>query len=453
METKTIESTAVWVHIGSGIGAGMARWARGAARKGNRDGKRALSAVLFDGEEISNAIGENRLISAELALRRDAAYGDGAVSVCVAPAKIGSMGETYMSREQCLALAMRQLHKCHITQGTEVIFPIPGATLIEIGRGNVNAFLLYQEEDGAPGYCRMSDRATLLLHVAADGDTTAWGAPVWTRTVSAGDVISDEIRSHTADLRELEFYINQRLRLHGLAEMSPGSYGAFASWAADVRALQQAANRFLDVEERTVEWTEPTAGGLPSAGIIEELRGVLRGQEEGTTAVSGRTTTQILTSATAAYSLTHRDRWTAQDTLKAGRYKTSRQWWDQGQPRTTTVWETSVCCWVFGQTVPQEAVSAEVEIALKASEAARPHITLYGVIAAQDPETAAYNEVFGTMAIGEADVDVGSVARIRLTAQALNALRGGQITGAGIRYDSPYVEVAGQAQLILGGDA
>ena len=451
MDEKTIESSAIWVHISTGTGAGMARWARGAARKGNRDGKTALSMVLFSAEDIADQIGNKRLISASLVLKRDAAYGDSAVSVCVAPAKVSGMDETYMGRAQCVALAKRDMHKCHITQGAAVVFPLPGATLRAMEEGAVNAFLLYQEEDGTPGYCRMSDTAKLVMYVAAAGDATAWNTPTWTRTVSAGDVISDAIRSHVADLKELEFYINMRLRLHGLEEMAAREYGSFAGWAEDVQALQEAADGFLEEEGRTVTWTEPEEGDPPAAAVIEELRGVLRGQDEGTSASAGFTATQILTSATAAYSVTSQDTWTAAETVKAGRFKSSRQWWDHGEPRTTTVWETSVCGWLFDQTPGQETTQADVEIALKASEVSRPHITLYGLIAESAPARAAYNTVFGAMVIGEADCDVGDVTRIRLTAAALNALRNGQITGAGIRYDSPYVEIAGQASLILNG--
>lgn len=451
MDTITIESTAVWVHVSSGAN-GMARWTRGAARKGNRDGKTNLSAVLFPLSEITAAVNGKHLIGAELVFRRDAAYGTAAVGVCAAPAQIDTIGEVYMSRDQCLALAVRNLHKCHTVSGDTAVFSIPGATLREMAAGNVNAFLLYQESDGTGAYLRMSDTARLLMYVAADGDRTAWMTPVWTRTVSAGDVISDAVRSHVADLNEILWYVNIRRRLNGLTELPDMEFGAFADWADQIGALQAGEDGFLEAEGRLqpgdhYDWIEPDAEDMPQAAAVEQLKTVLRGGDETQANSRGFTAMQILYSLTENYDTTRQMTWETPETVKAGKLRSQRTGYTPDGARTVTLWETYACGWLFGA-VPEEATVGDVEIAVKASDVQQPRITLYGLIAADVPGTAAYQAVFGGTVIGEGDCPVGEATRIRLTAQGLNAIRAGTLTGAGIRYDNQYVEIAGGAALI-----
>ena len=454
METKTVSSTGCWYHISSGTGDSAARWAQGAARKGNWDGKMNLSAVLFDAGEIAEALPEGSwLIGADLVLRRDAAFGDAAVSVSVAPARIGSIGERYMSRSQCLEMALRDLHKNHTVQGATASFPLPGATLAGLADGSVNAFLLYQEEDGTGSYCRLSSAAELKLYVC-DAEAPGWIAPVWTREIRPGDLICGKIYSHAADLRELETYVNIRRLYNGLARMDEiTDIGPYESWADVIGALQEGADGFLEEEGRIdpgghYAWTEPEEGALPDAGILNQLRDVLRGGDENRITATGFTASLQLGSATADFRISAKMNWES-GTPAAGYMKTSRTIWQGGVQRTVTTWDAHVCGWIFSRDESLALDSAAVELLVTAAETERPHITLYGIAAAQAPGRASYAEVFHAEPIAEADVSVGEAVKIYLSAQGLSLMSAGTIHGVGLRYDNNYVQLAQEAALVI----
>ena len=446
LETKTISSTAVWYHISSAKGDSASRWAKGAARKGVYNGQSSLSMILFDREELRQAIGSDYLQEAVLEIRRDSAYGTDAVTVCMAPANILNMDESYMSRSQCVNMAKRKLHKCHVVEGDTAIFRLPGATLREMYLGEVNAFILYQEQDGSDSYCRFADSAVLKLTVGSGLAT-----PVWTRTISAGDPICNKIYSHLADLRELEYYIALRNKYY-----NPGpviwartlqNYGA---WTDYINLLRSQANQFLEQEGRTYEWTPLPAGktrwDVPQADVINNLRGVLRGAQSGRYEAQGFTSMQLKSYASEKFNQNTQMKWEQAETLMAGRK--SKYVYNQG-PGPSMLYFMYVCGWIFDWE-STNVTDAAVELTVKASGKSAPHVALYAVTAGSIPASAAYSAVFeaeGTI-IGEANCAVGETVTIPINQSGIMLLNNGA-HGVGIRYDNDYVELLSGAALII----
>lgn len=446
LEVKTVTSTAVWYHISSAKGDSASRWAKGAARKGVYNGQSSLSLILFDREELRQTIGSDYLQEAVLEIRRDSAYGTDAVTVCMAPANILNMDESYMSRSQCVNLAKRKLHKCHVVEGDTAIFRLPGTTLRQMYLGEVNAFLLYQEKDGSDSYCRFADSAVLKLTVGSGLAT-----PVWTRTISAGDPISNEIYSHLADLRELEYYIVLRNKYY-----NPGpiiwartlqDYGA---WTEYINLLRSQANQFLEQEGRTYEWTPLPAGktrwDVPQADVINNLRGVLRGAQSGRYEAQGFTAMQSKSIASANFDQNAQMTWEQAETLIAG--KKSKYVIPQGGGPSVLYFKY-VCGWIFDWE-STNVTDAAVELTVKASDKAAPHVALYAVTAESIPASAAYSAVFeaeGTV-IGEANCAVGKTVTIPINQSGIMLLNNGA-HGVGIRYDNDYVELLSGAALII----
>lgn len=449
METKAVTSTAVWYHISSASGDSSSRWIKGAARKGIYNGKSCLSMVVFDLEEIQEAIGSDALIGADMVMKRDQAYGTDAVTVCVAPAMIQDIGDTYMSRSQCAEMAMRQLHKCIMIEGETAMFVLPGAMLREIKAGHINALLLYQERDGTEGYCRLADSATLNLYTGA-----GYKAPAWTRTVIEGNVISSDIYSHVADLRELEYYINMRreeISMSDMPDIGTVTYGqdqelalgTFAGWPAIIRALQDGAEGFAP----DTEWTEPVEGETPKANIINELRRVIGGDDrqrvQNTMTISA---TQGKLKESDHYDVTKPMSWRTYG-MSAGT-KISTNIGESG--KYYSVWLMSVCAWLFDVSGVTPVTSAALEINIKESEKAKAHITLYGIKVSDVPETeVGYYQVFDTVAIGEGEGAAGDTVQISINADGIAKLNAGTIHGIGIRYDNDYATFDYTAHLMV----
>lgn len=450
METKTVTSAAIWYHVSAWSAESSARWALGAARKGNYDARQNISIIQFKSTDLADAIGDGELSGADLVLRRDGAFGTGAVNVCIAPANVtGSLTDKYMSRSQCLEMANRPLHRRYTIQGDTAVFPITGAMLREIKAGSANAFLLYQE-DGTDSYCRLSMDATLNLFVGTD----EWTAPSWTRTVSAGDVISSNICSHVADLREIEYYINMRRLYNGLNKMADiGTnldVGAYADWAGVILALQDGADGFLSEEQRTVEWIVPEAGAMPRADIIGQLKDSIGGQDARKNGANGFTAEQTFTSANFNYKTSVIMTWKSEDPAKAGTVKKSFKINvdHPDAPRTMTVWDTYVTGWIFDLGT-RTIATATVELTVKKADKEQPHLTLYGITAETVPVSQSYGNVFHAEIIGEADAEVGRVTGISINARGLQLINSGTIHGVGLRYDNDYVEVAQEARLMF----
>lgn len=447
LETKTISSTAVWYHISSAKGDSASRWAKGAARKGVYNGQSSLSLILFDREALRQAIGSDYLQEAVLEIRRDSAYGTDAVTVCMAPANVLTMDERYMSRSECVNLAERKLHKCHVVEGDTATFRLPGATLRKMYLGEVNAFLLYQEQDGSDSYCRFADSAALKLTVGSGLAT-----PVWTRTISAGDPISNEIYSHLADLRELEYYIRLRyLYYHEGYLVWATTMQDYGEWTNYIKALRNQAEDFLPDEGRTYEWTPLPAGktrwDAPQADVINNLRGVLRGAQSGRYEAQGFIAMQDKNIASEAFNPWAEMTWRQEETLAAGMQKMYNSSAQGGAPGVMYFWY--VCGWIFDWE-STNVTDAAVELTVKASGKAEPHVTLYAVTAGSIPARAAYSEVFDTerTVIGEANCKVGETVTIPINQSGIMLLNNGA-HGVGIRYDNDFVKLLSGAALII----
>lgn len=446
METKTITSTAIWYHISSAKGDSASRWAKGAARKGIYNGQSSLSMILFDAETIREAIGTDFLQEADLVISRDSAYGTDPVTVCVAPAYITDMGETYMSRSECIGMARRKMHKCHVVEGDTATFHIPGATLKAIWGEEVNAFLLYQEKDGTDSYCKFGDGAELKLKLGDD----APAAPVWTRTISAGDTICSEIYSHLADLREIEYYIALRNKNLIFAQ-SMQDYGG---WSLYINMMRELAETFLEEEGRTYNWIPIPEGreiwnawDSPNADVLNNLRGVLRGTDETRIEANAFGASQLTTSAKEKFNERASMSWSEQASASAGVVKRSEYSGSGQSTQTVTVWHMHVCGWIFQ--MAGTATSAGIELTVKAADTTKPMVRLYAIKVNEVPNSATYNQVFDSVLIGEKQCAVNETTVIPLNAQGLAKLNDRTMHGIGIRYDNEYIALDRIAALVI----
>ena len=453
MEKKTVASSAIWYHVSTWSPDSASRWAEGAARKGNYDGRRNISIIMFPADGIADAIGQDPLAGADLVLRRDTVYGTEACAISVAPAQVtGSLAGKYMSRSQAMELADRKLHFRATIKGETATIRIPGATLRELKAGNVNAFLFYQETDGTDSYCRLSTSAELALYVG-----NGWEEPVWTRSVSAGDVISNQISSHVADLRELEYYINIRRVDLGLTPMDDigeeYDLGAFADWAEIVTAMQDAVDGILDADQLpAMTWTVPVTGQMPQADIVEQLKSTLEGGEDsGKLTADGFTGKMEKVSAVGIYDQDRLIDWEQAETLKAGEYSQTVSGgvedWTGYHSYTTTSWYGASCGWIFDDLGQRTIAGATLDVVVRAANVEQPHLVLYGIKASEIPTRAKYSAVFHSEPIGEADADIGDITKIHLTSRGIQLINTGVIHGVGFRYDNDYVELVKTAAL------
>lgn len=448
METKTLTSTAIWYHISSAKGDSASRWAKGAARKGIYNGQSSLSMILFDAEAIREAIGTEFLQEADLVISRDSVYGTDPVTVCVAPAYITGMDETYMSRSACIGMAKRNMHKCHVVEGDTATFHIPGATLKAMWADEVNAFLLYQELDGSDSYCKFGDSAELRLKVGHDMLAT----PVWTRTISAGDTICSEIYSHLADLREIEYYIalrNQFYNYTGIIVWSR-SMQDYGGWSRYINRMREQAETFLEDEQRTYDWIPIPEGrdpwnawDSPNADVLNNLRGVFTEMQDNRHASNGLTMHQFYTKANETFRDNVPYIWVANKTLEAGKIKKDIS------SSVNGIYQHSVCAWIFN--LGNISINnATLELTITNALKAMPRVVLYPIVISTAPVgSAAYNTVFGTTVIGTGECAHGETSTIKINAAGIKMLNDREIYGVGIRYDNDYVKVQETATLIV----
>lgn len=94
----------------------------------------------------------------------------------------------------------------------------------------------------------------------------------WSRSVTAGDVISNANISHQADITELLETINMQRAYYGLAQITlPGTVGKFADWGRQMQALLDGTSKCHAAAGQAV--TETAVGNVwPTAAIINKIR-------------------------------------------------------------------------------------------------------------------------------------------------------------------------------------
>jgi hypothetical protein len=450
-----IELTSIgeYYHVSAENAGSASKWEEGPLRKGLYQGKRNLSLVKFDQEEINQANPDDRLIAAELVIPRDISYGDGPVSLSVAPViGLGALPTGYVSREACVNLATRPAHHIVTVSGAECVIKLPTWVTIDMWDGH-NAFLIYHEEDETQDqYIRFLAGTKLRLYYL---DDDGWRAPTWIRTVKSGDVISGPICSHYYDLVELRMAIVRRWTWLDQGGVVPEMvFGYYSDWAENIRDLQDCVTEMLEDEgEAAPAFTVPTDGTPPDAGIFNQLRGYVEGTGETILTSTGTlcATQQLMTQATP-FNESALMRWEATD-VRAGTSTEQRQITVQdGTTRTVTLFYGHAGGWLFDKSLLAGATSAKLRLTVtEAGGETSTHVRLYGIKVTARPEgTASYASVFDDTPAGEADCAVGEPAEIALTAQALQELRAQDgFGGLGISYSNNHLVAARDAALLI----
>lgn len=455
-----LTATGEWYHVSAERETSASKWVEGPLRKGLYQGKRNLSLVKFDKQEILNATtGEwpdNTIVGAELVLQRDTAYGSGPVTLCVAPADDVAISTNYVTRADCMNLAHREKHHIGSISGEAASVLLPVGTVIMLNYDNpISTFVIYHENDeAADSYVRFLAGAKLRLYVGRDD----WHGPVWTRAVQAGDIICDGIRSHWNDMQEIWQAAYWRWTVLDRQNdwLTPPSLPRFALWPANIRTLQSHISRIYEAEGKDAPVFTTCADGMyPKAELINELSGYL---DESAAAVLPSTTSlcaqQQLVDSSARYNESTLMTWAATD-VQAGKYTEQRKVYvyEQGE-KTVTVYWSGAGGWLFDKTNMAGMSSAKLRLKVTAAskDETQVRVVLYGIKVTQMPAgSQSYASVFDTTALGEADCIVGTQAEIQLSAYAVQQLReqDGGYGGIGIRYDNPYIECSRSAELLV----
>lgn len=445
MTTTEIQASGCYVLMTKGASAG--KWAEGAARKGIRDGNDNQSLLIFPAGEIAGAIGSGTLAGAELVLQRDAEYGENPVTVSIAPLYTEAVTDGYVLRDEALSEARRELHHNASAAGGQTVLELPGATLLELAAGSVNAFLLYQEEDGSESYIRFSGTPVLRLHV---GDN--WMEPVWTRPIAKGMAISSAIYSHRADLRELQYYVNRFRARSGLSAMPDQSAkiesGSYAQWGSILTAMVSAVNAAMDVGQEQIQWTAPNPKRLPEAGVISAIRNAMAGDSADIREATGCFT------ATMSRAGGKPDYEIETDKAQAGTYTLgggSQSYVTPGRSQTVnyTIKGYRYCGWTFDGSGLTNTTRAKLQILMQEAKGDAETVTLYG-LKKVPTENDSYADVLDTVKAGEATCAKGQETKITLTAAAIAALANGTFVGFGIGWKNANVTCAMSAKLLTG---
>lgn len=456
MATVDIEARGSWFHLSNAKNDSKSKWYEGAPRKGLRDGQENISMILFDGEAIRAALTENGsaipLQGAELIMSRDTAYGEAAVTVTIAPAKVTVLPEEHVSRAESLRLADRRLHHAQSVSGAQAVLRLPGATLTALADGEADAILIYHEEDeSADTYVKFTGKPILRLY------TGELVPPVWTRNIVKGTVISSEIYSHQADLRELLYYINLRRNADGLSPIGTLNIGPYAEWPNVISAMQQAINGIIQAEQgEAVTWTEPTAG-MPQAAVIAELRDRLK-LAGGDDVLAEAEATMYATQAWGTNS-TQREYdkslpMTWVEGVSAGTNVQSTHWSSGGHSGSTGVSIANCGGWLFGS-LPAGTRKAKLKVTLlsKKDSGETTRVTLLGIKVSERPaEQMNFSEVFDETVLGYADCAVGVESEIALTADAVQRLMSGNLHGIGMGPEGGVVTYSETARLVADND-
>ncbi|MBO5680595.1 MAG: hypothetical protein J6T08_02660 [Lentisphaeria bacterium] len=101
----------------------------------------------------------------------------------------------------------------------------------------------------------------------------------WTRSIAAGDVISNKNISHRKDIYELLSAVNTQRLFYGLAEVDlPGMVGQFSMWKAQMEKLLESINEVSSATGQSERMLNVPS--YPSAFVFNTIRKITTGTEE-----------------------------------------------------------------------------------------------------------------------------------------------------------------------------
>ena len=450
---STLTTTAVMYHMASLTGTEASEWVQGQARKGTSEGQRALGLVVFSPDDIAGDINGAALKGAKLVLSRDATYGTGNADLSIAPVNIDSVSGA-MTHEECMALAIRPMHHMCATEGETATISLPGAWLRALGEGLINGFMLYNEE-GTDAYLQFGGTAYLMLDT-----TTSYVAPVWCRPVGQGDIISDKIRSHVWDLKEIEHYLNIRRGNISPTPLTPTDLDLgdalddsclYAAWYGIVTELRTKTNEVVVAEGGTAyDWCVITQDMLPNAEAINELRCALE---------------EVQASPAERLSVTKYGRVSFENVNKdftVNRNETVN--WAKKAPMSGMNWGYEIRnevkvkvynrrfgIWIFRDKMVDKVItSAKLRVTRSTGRSGSWPVVLYPVKVSAVPTTKkSVNQVMGTTVCGRASCAVGQTVDIPLSADVISKIQAGDYYGVGVDDHEDWTNFSGSATLIL----
>lgn len=94
----------------------------------------------------------------------------------------------------------------------------------------------------------------------------------WSRAIATGTIIASPTLSHRADIQELRTVINEQRAYYGLAMMTlPGTVGQYASWKAQMQAMQAAIHDALTVAGVAAPVWQ-SVSSWPTAAVVNQIR-------------------------------------------------------------------------------------------------------------------------------------------------------------------------------------
>lgn len=356
----SIDSVGAYYHTVPSIG-GAAIMREGAPRKGATAYEQNVGLYTFDAGTISDEINTHALWAASLTITREGSVTGILSSVTIAPAYGASTGST-LTHDEAISQGMRGLaYTVTIGDGSNEIW-LPGAMLRQLKKGECDGFVLYTGADeGGDVYARFGTTATLKLIVGTD-----WVTPVWTRPISAGDWVSHRNRSHIADLYELEYYINLRAArdTQSPIDISQDEYdiGAYATWADIILYMRDAVEDLYQFEQSDPpEWNTISAGDMPNAEAVMQLRNYLEAQPNSPMKSYSLTNwaSAVHTYQSSGFHSTPNS--TVINWQKGHRYYpeplNGKEWSPETNPRMNYNW---FCCWIFPQEVLTKAANNQI---------------------------------------------------------------------------------------------
>lgn len=457
MSTSTFNSRAAYYHQAPVQGSAEMNWATGGPRKGIRDGQQELGLVMFDKAAIQAAIGSDYIAEAKLTLVRDATYGTDTVDITIAPLwNNPTVGP--MTHEQCMDLAQRNIHCTTTVTGASSVIRLPGYWLAMMVNSGIDGILIYQEAgEGTSINARFTDTATLEITYGSG----LWATPVWMRTIGAGDVISSELRSFSADMQEMLYYVNVRRAIASLSEKEFSSSNDYSYWPTMASILQDGIDDIYTAESKTaVTWisigdpSEPDSPSniiLPNAGVINQIRNALEAP------VSGGGSTDTTEVPVYGWTIINKtSTWSNNDYSK-------KETWSQAAPKCGYDYEYVTvdgekvkqynyrfCFWILSGLLAGKTYNT-LKLRLTKNSGDNGNIQLLGVIINTMPSVKmSANEVMNVSNVyATIPFSAGETKEITLGSDVVQALKDGTIYGIGLSKDSARSNFSASATLII----